>query len=92
PARCGFNTALPPNSPSCTNRNQPTVHRGWGAFSATSYHTGGVNAALLDGSVRFISEGIHCGDLSLSVKDSGVSPYGIWGALSTINGSESSSF
>jgi prepilin-type processing-associated H-X9-DG protein len=92
PARTGFNTALPPNSPSCTNRNQPTVHRGWGAFSATSYHTGGVNAALLDGSVRFISEGIHCGDLSLSVTNSGVSPYGVWGALSTINGSESNSF
>ncbi|MDR2440178.1 MAG: DUF1559 domain-containing protein, partial [Planctomycetaceae bacterium] len=66
PARCGFNTALPPNSPSCTNRNQPTIHRGWGVFSVTSYHAGGVNAALLDGSVRFISEGIQCGDLSLS--------------------------
>ncbi|MDR2438435.1 MAG: DUF1559 domain-containing protein, partial [Planctomycetaceae bacterium] len=65
---------------------------GWGVFSVTSYHAGGVNAALLDGSVRFISEGIQCGDLSLSVKDSGISPYGIWGALSTINGGESSSF
>jgi prepilin-type processing-associated H-X9-DG protein len=89
PARSGFNTALPPNSPSCSARNQPTIHQGWGAFSATSYHTGGVNAALLDGSVRFISEGIHCGDLSLSVTNSGASPYGVWGALSTINGNES---
>ncbi|MDR1140366.1 MAG: DUF1559 domain-containing protein, partial [Planctomycetaceae bacterium] len=67
PARNGFNTALPPNSPSCSNRNQPTIHQGWGAFSATSYHTGGVNAALLDGSVRFISEGIHCGDFKVTV-------------------------
>jgi prepilin-type N-terminal cleavage/methylation domain-containing protein/prepilin-type processing-associated H-X9-DG protein len=92
PARVGFNTALPPNSPSCTNRNAADIHRGWGVYSATSYHTGGVNAALLDGSVRFISEGIRCGDLTLSVTDSGPSPYGVWGALSTINGGELSSF
>ncbi|MDR1957734.1 MAG: DUF1559 domain-containing protein, partial [Planctomycetaceae bacterium] len=32
--------------------------------SASSQHTGGVNAALADGSVQFISETIDCGTLT----------------------------
>lgn len=44
-----------------------------GVFTARSYHSGGVDAMMMDGSVRFIGDGIH-----LSV----------WRALSTRNGGE----
>ena len=95
--RIGFTASLPPNSPSCNNRNtSPGTDNdtgnaaGWGVFSATSNHTGGVNGALLDGSVRFISESVDSGTLSLIVVNgSEPSPYGVWGALGSINGGES---
>ncbi|MDR2117480.1 MAG: DUF1559 domain-containing protein [Planctomycetaceae bacterium] len=82
----GFATVLPPNSPSCT----PTEHRaGWALYTATSYHTGGVNAGLLDGSVRFISNTINTGTLTNVQQLTGPSPYGVWGAYGTIDGGES---
>ena len=51
-----FHTALPPNSPSCTNGNG---REAWGAISASSNHTGGVNGGMFDGSVQFISNTIN---------------------------------
>ena len=64
-----FNAYLPPNSktPDCVRHNSP------GYRTARSRHTGGVNANLADGSVRFISESI---DLA------------VWHALATRNGGE----
>jgi prepilin-type processing-associated H-X9-DG protein len=50
-------TVLPPNSPSCATNVDGKDW--WGGASASSNHTGGVNAAFLDGSVRFISEIIN---------------------------------
>jgi prepilin-type processing-associated H-X9-DG protein len=44
-----------------------------GVFKATSYHPGGVNAALMDGSVRFFTDGV---DLR------------VWRAVSTRSGGE----
>ena len=44
-----------------------------GIFKATSYHPGGVNAALMDGSVRFFNNGIEVN---------------VWRALSTRSGGE----
>jgi hypothetical protein len=94
-ARIGFTTALPPNSPSCNGRystdHNDNARNGWGIFSVTSNHAGGVNAGLLDGSVRFISDTIDSGDLNAVIVSSGPSPYGIWGALASANGSESAS-
>ncbi len=84
----GFHTVLPPNSPSC----QATTGGYWGAlYPANSYHSGGVNVGMADGSVRFVSDTIDCGDISaVSTKCTGKSPYGVWGALGTPQGGETS--
>lgn len=81
----GFTAILPPNSPSCA------AGRGeWqeGIYSANSYHTGGVNVSMVDGSVHFISGSIDTGNLAAPVPTSGPSPYGVWGSLSTSAGGE----
>ncbi len=81
-----FHTVLPPNAPSC----QATTSGFWGAiYPANSYHSGGVNVGMADGSVRFVSDTIDCGDLSaVSTKCTGKSPYGVWGAMGTPAGGE----
>ena len=48
--------------------------------SATSYHQGGVNVSLADGSVRFVTNSINTGNSSSPQVTTGPSPYGIWGA------------
>ena len=103
----GFQTILPPNSPSARNYSSGSGQAGWGygICSAQSNHSGGVNAAMVDGSVRFISDTIDCGDMDADVNGSayatmsashgkefaGKSPFGVWGALGTIDGGESRS-
>ncbi|NNJ27800.1 DUF1559 domain-containing protein [Alienimonas chondri] len=86
----GFNTILPPNGPSCQARTD--AWRGFvygrGIFSAGSYHSGGVQVVLCDGSVKFISETIDTGNLSATNPLKGRSPYGVWGALGSRNGGE----
>ena len=81
----GFTTILPPNAPSCANAQGEWQE---GIYSANSYHTGGVNSVNVDGSVRFISDSIDTGNLSIPVPTAGPSPYGIWGALGTCAGGE----
>ena len=90
-------TVLPPNSPSCcTDLSNP----GWGVgySSASSYHSGGVNGLRADGSVAFYSDTIDCGDnfgdsstQYIVAEPTGKSPYGVWGALGSIGGGESTS-
>jgi prepilin-type N-terminal cleavage/methylation domain-containing protein len=55
-----YNHILPPNSniPDC-GYGPPMVFVGNAAVSARSWHFGGVNTLMGDGSVRFISERIH---------------------------------
>ena len=95
----GFNACLPPNSPSCTAAQTNVI----GAvmwLSASSRHTGGVNAILADGSGRFVSDGIHCGTrlssiephLAVGVMPTGASDFGVWGNLGAINSGQSVSF
>jgi prepilin-type N-terminal cleavage/methylation domain-containing protein/prepilin-type processing-associated H-X9-DG protein len=80
----GFNTVLAPNGPSCY-----TVHSNSdGLFTAQSRHPGGVNVLLADGSVRLLSETIDVGNQGAPESLSGGSPYGVWGALGTINRGE----
>lgn len=88
PLITGFPTILPPNSPNCAN------DRGewnWGLYTPDSFHGGGVNTALADGSTRYFSDSIDTGDVSLPTYEaspSKMSPYGIWGALGTKHGGE----
>ena len=84
-----YMATLPPNSPSCTNGT------GWdeghsSQISASSNHPGGVNVAMADGSVRFVSETIDCGDPTRFVgpqnedhQVTGPSGRGVWGAVAT---------
>ncbi|NNJ26806.1 DUF1559 domain-containing protein [Alienimonas chondri] len=81
----GFNTILPPNSPSCMQNNDDS---GLGVISAGSHHSGGAQFVLGDGSVKFISETIDAGTQTAAVKTSGASNYGTWGALGTRDGGE----
>ncbi len=82
----GITTVLPPNAPSCANGDSDST---WGVYTPSSYHPGGVNVSLADGSVRFISETINAGDPTATEVTSGASPYGVWGALGSIRGRES---
>ena len=77
---------MPPNGPACVAGTNDNRYRG--LFPPTSYHPGGVNAAMTDASVRFISETIDTGNLTLSPVTSGSSRYGVWGALGTKDGGE----
>ncbi|MDO5554959.1 MAG: DUF1559 domain-containing protein [Planctomycetia bacterium] len=90
---CGFQTILPPNSPSCSVPSSDTSDddKKSGIVSATSYHSGGVNVLMADGSVRFVSDTVDCGDLTKAGRASGESDYGIWGAAGTPQGGESKS-
>lgn len=92
PMNGGFHTVLPPNSVSCSSNGTVAANAigNWALLSATSNHSGGVNVGLLDGSVRFVSETIDCGNITTGEqKTSGKSDFGVWGAMGTPNGGES---
>jgi len=91
----GFITSYPPNSPNCTGAYSDNN----GYFAAQSFHTGGVNVGIMDGSCTFISDTINCEgrnvrlitELSNSYADppNRPSPHGVWGGLGTKNCGES---
>ena len=84
-----FNTVLAPNSPSCNPAG--SIRDGWQVSSVTSYHSGGVNILMFDGSTRFVSNTIDCGtmkDIETGVL-TGVSKFGVWGAMGSTDGGES---
>ncbi|MCL2119386.1 MAG: DUF1559 domain-containing protein [Planctomycetaceae bacterium] len=95
-ANNSFNTVLPPNSPSLAFASDISTMSGY--YTATSNHTGGVNAVMGDGSVQFISETVQTENMSWWVvtatnsdgrQPTGRSPFGVWGALGSVNGGES---
>ena len=91
----GFFTAVPPNGPRCSNfddsnNNGPTYVRA----PPSSFHPGGVNASMCDGSVRWIAETIDCGQNASGSYPSTNNRYsspqprstrGVWGAMGTAN-------
>ena len=89
----GFNTILPPNAPICSSG---ASHYDPALLPPQSFHSGGVNVAMVDGSVRFVSETVDCGNLTGSTvgsntglgKRSGKSSFGVWGALGSRDGGE----
>jgi prepilin-type processing-associated H-X9-DG protein len=90
PVNVSFHTLLPPNGPTCVNITRDAQGGSHAMKSASSYHAGGVNACAADGSVKFISETINCGNLATAkIKASGASEFGIWGAFGSRNGRES---
>jgi hypothetical protein len=99
PATTGVTTILPPNQISCQRgdgANGSAVNT-WGIWTATSFHTGGVNCGVCDGSVRFVSNTVNARDASVTVPASpantlrpGPSPYGIWGNFGAKNSDSSS--
>lgn len=91
--RTCFNTILAPNKPSCVNDNNVNADSNGGVLTASSNHTGGVNAVMMDGSVHFISNSIDTGNTATSIPappfvQSGQSPFGVWGALGSTDGGE----
>ncbi|MCL2347143.1 MAG: DUF1559 domain-containing protein [Planctomycetaceae bacterium] len=93
-------TILPPNAPSCSNG---TSLEGQFIYTASSYHTGGCNVVMADGSTHFVSDTIDSGHLDQVPKNpdgsnypnnwwwwhKGPSIYGVWGSLGSRLGKES---
>jgi prepilin-type N-terminal cleavage/methylation domain-containing protein len=81
-----FMAAIPPNGPSFCQNDLPDDYS---LLVPTSYHPGGVIVGLLDGSNRFVSETIDCGNQVTTswvpVGDGRASDYGIWGGMITPN-------
>lgn len=88
PENVGFNTVLAPNAPTCMNDTNNNSDAAVSLLSASSYHTGGVQVLLADGSCRFVSENIDTGNLGVATFRGAASPYGVWGALGTRAGGE----
>jgi prepilin-type N-terminal cleavage/methylation domain-containing protein/prepilin-type processing-associated H-X9-DG protein len=89
PAFSTFHTILGPNSPSCSRPTPDNIHdMNRILSSATSLHPGGVNVLFCDGSVKFVSDNIDTGNLSVAYPSTGPSPYGVWGALGSRAGRE----
>ncbi len=94
----GFQTILPPNSPSC--RDDATTTHYSGVMSTASYHQGGAHVLMADGAVKFITDSIEAGDTtkgSVTVdfasnagysQPGSPSPYGLWGRLGSRAGRE----
>ena len=85
---------LPPNSPSCRRSDHHD-----GLYSPASYHKGGAHVLMSDGAVVFITDSIEAGDPDSppvvgrvngqTWTDPGSdSPYGLWGAMGSLDGSE----
>jgi prepilin-type N-terminal cleavage/methylation domain-containing protein/prepilin-type processing-associated H-X9-DG protein len=88
PENVAFHAVLPPNGPSCINDGNGNADGAINLMAASSYHEGGVQCLMADGSVRFITENIDTGNLGVANSRNGPSPHGVWGALGTKRGGE----
>ncbi|GHT37243.1 hypothetical protein FACS189427_09940 [Planctomycetales bacterium] len=89
-----FTTTMPPNAPGCYMQDST-----WNVLlPPTSFHSGGVQAALLDASVRFVSDTVDSGTADcfpasqmMDGAVTGRSPFGVWGAMGSRDGGEATS-
>ncbi len=84
----GFATLVGPNGPSC---HWGTVDGNEHMGTLSSYHPGGAQVSMGDGSVRFIGQTIDVGNQAVDdvqVPGSRKSPWGVWGALGSMSGGE----
>jgi prepilin-type processing-associated H-X9-DG protein len=90
-----FYTILPPNAPTCARGGNEECC----ITTASSNHSGGVNVCMGDGSVRFVSDTVDCGNQSEDLYNvvrnqsrpqdyGGPSVYGVWGAMGSSAGGE----
>jgi len=95
-----FATIMQPNSPNCSPAapNNNSVNR-ISIGTASSYHTGGANVALVDASVTFVSDTVNVTNYDQRVRTNNTdgskqqepAQYGVWGAMGTRSGGEPSS-
>ena len=86
----GFNTVLPPNSPTLWRCAEPCKLEPR-YLVCLFVPSGGVVLAMADGGVRFINNNIDVGDdLTKKIEwwETRVSPYGVWGAMGSKAGGE----
>ena len=88
-----FTACLPPNAPSCCGSGGGSKDD-FTISTPSSNHSGGVNVVMCDGSVRFVSETVDCGDITNIMGGAantggcdytwaGKSYHGVWGAMAT---------
>ncbi len=92
PMNCGFTTITPPNSPACIGNGKGEWNHG--LWPPMSFHPTGVNVAMGDGSVHFVTDTVDTGNLSIQepIRQNPImkrTPYGVWGALGNKEGGES---
>jgi prepilin-type N-terminal cleavage/methylation domain-containing protein/prepilin-type processing-associated H-X9-DG protein len=82
----GLTTNAPPNSVSCAWQAHDAQN---GLYPPSSKHSGGVNALMGDGSVRYIRDSINVGNQNANGTGlTGPTPFGVLGALGTRSGGE----
>jgi hypothetical protein len=80
-----FTTVLRPNGALCNGQTNV------GVLTPRSRHRGGVLGLMGDGATVFINETIEAGNPAGGEKTSGISSYGVWGALGSKAGGEAES-